>query len=92
MTDMQQKMKQEEERLAKLDPWKVMNVLVSQLVISVLTLPLSGVCPLPMILKKYYCLVLFICYYYHYYNNYNNKGGSLIIIISEPPPPSYPQL
>ena len=23
MTDMQQKMKQEEERLAKLDPWKV---------------------------------------------------------------------
>ena len=40
MTDMQQKMKQEEERLAKLDPWKVMNVRVSELVIFMLTLPL----------------------------------------------------
>lgn len=28
MTDMQQRMKQEEERLAKLDPWKVMQNVV----------------------------------------------------------------
>ena len=52
MTDMQQKMKQEEERLAKLDPWKVRNVRVSELVIFMLTLPLSGVYPLPIALKK----------------------------------------
>ena len=38
MTDMQQRIKQEEERLAKLDPWKVMvNVLCDCVMINNLT-------------------------------------------------------
>ena len=52
MTDMQQKMKQEEERLAKLDPWKVMNSCVSELVVFMLiSAPVKGL-PFPITLKK----------------------------------------